>query len=112
RLEDRAGGLNDPVEGGAHPSDHRMANSALNILEGLAGVALEPAAVEFLGCAAELHEEGAGEVFGFDFAAFLPPKARESGLIGPHDDWGIRAANKALAITGRARWRHWFHLRA
>jgi hypothetical protein len=48
-LEDCSGCLNDPVEGRAHPPDHRMANSALNILEGLAGVALEPVSVEGLG---------------------------------------------------------------
>jgi hypothetical protein len=41
-LKDRSRGSYHPVEGRPHPTDHRMANWLLDILERLAGVALKP----------------------------------------------------------------------
>ena len=45
-LEHRSGLRHDAVEGRTHPADHGMADAALDIPEGLAGIALEPVPVE------------------------------------------------------------------
>jgi hypothetical protein len=50
--------------------------------------------LSFLGCAAELDQEVAGQVFGFDLAAFLSPEADESGFVATHYDPCVRAADK------------------
>jgi len=65
-----------PVEGRAHPSDHRMPDPALDIPEDLLGVPLEPIPVEGLGHDSQLDDEVAGEVFGFNFAPLFPPEPK------------------------------------
>jgi len=50
-----------------------MANAALNILEGLAGVALEPVPIKVLGSYTELDNEVSGQVLWFQLASLLPP---------------------------------------
>ena len=45
----------------------------LHIRDDLTGIGLVPAAVEVLGGDAELDDEVAGEVFGFDLAPFFLP---------------------------------------
>jgi len=66
-----------------------MANAALNILEGLAGVALEPVPIKVLGSYTELDNEVSGQVLWFQLASLLPPEAQQGSLILAHDDPGI-----------------------
>src|SRR6266536_911328 len=56
-LEHGSGLRNDAVEGRPHPPDHWMTNAALDILEGLAGIALEPMPIEGLGDDPELNDQ-------------------------------------------------------
>jgi hypothetical protein len=53
---------------------------SLYVLEGPAGVALEPAPIEVLGRDPELDDEVAGEVLGFDFPPLFPPEPNERWL--------------------------------
>jgi hypothetical protein len=55
----------------------------LDVLDGLAGVALVPAPVEVLGHGAELDDQVAGEVLRLDLAALLPPQAEQGGSSSP-----------------------------
>src|SRR6266536_23291 len=73
-LEDRSSFRHDPVEGRPHPADHRMAHSALDVPEGLSGVALEPVPIERLGNDPELDDELFGKIFGLDLAPLFAPK--------------------------------------
>src|SRR6266568_6801780 len=50
---------------------HRMPNSALDILEDLPGIALEPVPIEGLGRDPELDDEVSGQVLGLDLAALF-----------------------------------------
>ncbi len=66
--------------------------------EDLAGVALEPVAIEGFGHDPELDDEVAGEVLRFDLAALFPPQAQQGGLVVAHDDPGVRAADEITAV--------------
>jgi hypothetical protein len=50
-----------------------MADSALDILEGVTGIALEPLPIEGLGRRPELNDEVAREVLRLNLAPLLPP---------------------------------------
>jgi hypothetical protein len=91
------GAVNDSVQGGCHPPDHGVLNPALDVLNDLPGVTFVPVPVEVLGHDAELHDEVAGQVFGLDLTALLPPQPKENVFITAHDDAGVRAAYKAAA---------------
>jgi hypothetical protein len=52
-----------------------VADSALDILEGLPRIALEPVPIEGLGHDPKLDEEIAGEILGLNLTALLPPKS-------------------------------------
>src|SRR5262249_6036470 len=72
-LENRPCGLNDPVEGRAHPPDDRMADAALNILESLPGVAFKPVPIESLGGDAKLNSKVSRQIYWFGLSTlFLP----------------------------------------
>ncbi len=76
-LENRPGGFDHAVEGCRHVADDGMLDPTLDVGEHLAGVALEPVAVEGFGDHTELNDEVAGKVLGRDFAALFPPEAEE-----------------------------------
>ena len=90
--------LDHAVEGRRHPSQHRVLDLALDVDDGLAGVALEPAPVEVLGRRPELDDEVVGEVLRFDLAALLAPEPDQCALVIAHDDPGVRAADESAAI--------------
>ena len=75
-----------------------MPDAALDIGEDLAGIALIPGPIEGLGREPELDDEVAGEVLGLDLAALLAPEAEQGGLVIPHDDPGVRAADEIATI--------------
>jgi DNA-binding XRE family transcriptional regulator len=81
-----------------HPSQHRVPNLALNIADGLAGIALEPAPIEVLGRRPELYDEVVREVLGLNLAALLAPEPKEGMFVFAHDNAGVRAANGCAAI--------------
>ena len=71
-----------------------------------AGVALVPGPVEVLGRGAELHDQVAGQVLRLGLAALLPPEADQGGLVAPHDDPGVGAADEGAAVDALdCRWR-------
>jgi hypothetical protein len=72
-LENGPAFRNDAVEGSPHPADHRVADSALDILEGPPRVALEPVTIEGFGDDAELDYEVSGEISGLNFPPLLFP---------------------------------------
>ena len=74
-LEHRPGGLDHAVERSGHPAHDRMLHPTLDPGEDLAGVAFEPVAVEGLGHDAELDDEVARQVLGFDLAPLFAPEA-------------------------------------
>jgi hypothetical protein len=57
-----------------------------------------PDPIERLGHQAELDDEVAGQVLGLGLAALFPPEAEQGGLVVPHDDAGIGAADEGSAI--------------
>ena len=94
----RPGGLDHAVQGCRHPAHHRMPHPALDVVEDLAGIALEPAPVEGLRRDPELDDEIAGEVLRLSLAAFLAPQAEQGGFIVAHNDPGIGAADEISAF--------------
>jgi hypothetical protein len=56
-LEHRSGLRNDAVEGRRHPSDDRVANSALHVFEDLTGIAREPVPIQVFGHDPELNDQ-------------------------------------------------------
>ena len=100
-LEHRAGALDHAVQGRRHPPLHGVKHPPLHLGDDLAGIALVPAPVELLGHTAELDDQVAGQVLGLDFAALLPPQPEQGGLVVPHDDPGVRAADEGAAVLNR-----------
>jgi hypothetical protein len=85
----------DPtVERCRHPMQSRMPAPHLDVRDYPPRLGLVPVAVKFLGDAAELHNQIAGQVLGIDFATLFPPQALQRGFIVAHDDPGVRAANE------------------
>src|SRR5439155_27336228 len=80
------------------PPDNLVQYPVLDIFNRLTGIALEPVPVELLCHKAELDDEVAGEVLGFDFAALFLPKTFQGRLIGAHDDAGVGASDKTPAL--------------
>ncbi len=81
-------------------NDHGSMNldSALDILQRLAGIALEPVPIEGLGCEPELDDEVSGQVLGLDLAALFPPKVAEGAFVFTHNDPSIRTADERASI--------------
>ena len=98
-LEHRAGRFDHPVEGGPHPTKHRVANPFLHILYRPTGISFEPLAVEVLRDDPKLDNQVAGEVLRFDFSTLLAPEAEERGFVLPHNDPGVRTADERPAVT-------------
>jgi hypothetical protein len=71
-----------------------MPNAALDILEDLSGIALEPVPIEFFGHDPELNGEVSGEVFGLDFPPFLFPQPQQRGFIVSQNNSSVRATDK------------------
>jgi hypothetical protein len=78
-------------------------DAALHVTDLPAGIALEPGAVEVLGCRPELHYEIAGEILRLGLAPFLAPEADQGGFIAAHDDPGVRAADERTALDKFAK---------
>jgi hypothetical protein len=79
-LVDRPGPRHHAVEGGRHKPDDRVLDPALDVRDGVAGIAFVPLAIEVLGHEAELDDEVGGEVLRPDLAPFLLPEA-DQGLF-------------------------------
>jgi hypothetical protein len=73
-------------------------HAPLDVLDHVAGLPLVPAPVEVFGNAAKLNRQIVGEVFRFDFAAFLSPQANQRCFVGPHNDPGVRTADEGATI--------------
>ena len=58
-----------------------MSNLPLDILDGLAGVALVPVPVEVLGHGAELDDQVGREVLRLGLAALLAPQPEQGGFV-------------------------------
>ena len=97
-LENRPGRFDPAVERCRHPAYRWMPDLPLDIRNDLTGIGLVPAPVQVLGNHAELDNEIAGQVFGFDFAALFPPEPEQGGLVVAHDNPSVRAANEIAAI--------------
>src|ERR1700722_6387229 len=69
----------------------------------LTRMALIPMPVEVLGDDAELDDQVAGQVLGLDLAALFLPQPHKGRLIVAHDDPGVGAADKRLAINGLSK---------
>ena len=89
RLEHRAIALHDAVERGSHPADHRVADPALDVFDGLAGCALVPAPIERFDREPKLDEQVARIILRLRFAPFLSPQSNESGLVVTHDEIAV-----------------------
>src|SRR5208282_1281125 len=93
-FEHGAASFDATVEGRRHPADHRMLDVPLDVADDLTGIELVPAPVEVLGDSSELHDEVAGEVLRYGFAALFAPEPQECGFIVAHDDPGVRTADE------------------
>ncbi len=71
-----------------------MPNSALDILEDLPGIALEPVPIEIFGHNPELNDEVSGEVFGLDFPRLLFPQPQQCSFIVSQNNSSVRATDK------------------
>ena len=84
-----------------------MANPALDVADGAAGVSLIPIAVQILGRVAELDNQIAGEILRLDLAPLFLPEPDHGGLVGAHDDPGVGAADEGAAAA-RVLWgKYW-----
>src|SRR6266567_8716474 len=101
-FEHRPGLYNDAVYGRSHPPNHRVADSALDILEGLARIALEPVPIEGLSHDHELDDQVARKVQRFKFASLFAPEAQQRRVVLPKDDPGIGPANERASIWGHS----------
>jgi hypothetical protein len=61
-------------------------------------VGLIPAPVQPFCGHAKLNNQVSGEVLRLNLAPLLPPQPHQGGLIVPHDDPGVGAANKLAAV--------------
>jgi hypothetical protein len=66
----------------------------LDVGDDPSGVCLIPAPIKRLSGRPELNNEVSREVLRFDLTPFLPPQPYQGGLIIPHDDPGVRTAEK------------------
>jgi hypothetical protein len=89
----------DPaVQGGAHPSERGVPKLPLDVRDDVTSIRLVPAPVKLLGGQTKLDDEVARQVLRFDLPALFPPLPQEGGLVVPHDDPGVRAADEIAAI--------------
>jgi len=75
-----------------------MTDVLLHVDDAPAGVGLVPAPVERLGGIAQLDDQVAGEVLRLGLAALLPPQPNQRGLVLPHNDPGVGAADEAVTF--------------
>ena len=73
-FEHRIAALDPPVKRGRHPAQCWMADPFLHIGDHVSGIGLVPASVQVFRDLAELDDEIARQIFGFDFAALLTPE--------------------------------------
>jgi hypothetical protein len=71
---------------------------ALDVLDGVAGVAFVPLAIEVLSHDPELDDEVGRQVFRPDLASLLLPQAGQGLLVLTHNDAGIGAADELTAV--------------
>src|SRR5690242_6200442 len=82
----------------AHPLVDGVLNAPLHVLDGIAGAALVPGTLQVFGDTAQLSDELIAEVLGRDLAPFLLPEPNKPSRVVPHDDTGVRAADKTVAF--------------
>ena len=97
-LEHRPAAGHHAVQRRPHPPQHRVPEPMLDAFDGLPGIALVPEPVEVLGHEPQLDDQVAGEVLWLGLAPLLAPEPGEGGLVVPHDDAGVRAADEAPAL--------------
>ena len=97
-FEHRLCPLDDPIQGCRHPGNGRVLDSALDVGDPPAGIALVPGSVELLGRRSKLHDEISGQVLRLGLASFLAPEADKGRFVAAHDDSGIRAADEGAAV--------------
>src|SRR5258706_16093788 len=85
RFKDGAGALDDAIERRRHPTDHRVANPALDALDDLASRALVPAPIEAFGREPELDEQIPRIIWRLPFAPLLSPQAEQCRLVVAHN---------------------------
>jgi hypothetical protein len=71
---------------------------ALDVLDGVPGIAFVPLAIEVLGHEAELDYEVARQVLRSDLPPFLLPQADQGFFVLAHDDARIRAADEVATV--------------
>ncbi len=75
-----------------------MEHPLLDIGNDLPGIGLVPAPIEVLGGQPQLDDEVARQVLGLHFPALFPPQPHQRGLVIPHDDPGVRAADEVSSF--------------
>ena len=80
-----------------------MLDLALDVGNGLAGIALVPRAVELFGGNPELDNEVAGQVLRLGSPPFLPPELDQGGFIAAYDDPGVGAADECSTVCSHLR---------
>jgi hypothetical protein len=75
-----------------------MLHPALNVRDGLPGIALVPLPIEVLGHEAELDDKVGRQVLRPDLAALLLPQADQGLFVLSHDDAGVGTADEEAAI--------------
>ena len=77
-----------------------MAYPPLDVLDGLAGRALIPGAVQLFCDGAELNDKVVGKVGWIDLSALLAPETKEVRIVIAQDDTGVRAADEMTPVVG------------
>ena len=78
-----------------------MDNPLLDGSDFLAGLSLDPAAVQIFGDEPQLDDQLTREVQTCLLTALLPPECEERLLVLAHDDPGIGAADEAPSIRAK-----------
>jgi hypothetical protein len=76
-----------------------LLDPALDVPDGVPGIAFVPPAIEVLGHQAELDDEVRGEVLRPDLPPFFLPQADQGLFVLTHDDAGIGAADEGATVN-------------
>ena len=97
-TEDPIRTLDPAIQRGRHPPHGRVKHPPLHVHDHLPGIGLVPAPIELLGRKTKLHDEIARQVLRLDFPTLFLPEPHQGRFISPHDDAGVRAADKIAAF--------------
>src|SRR6516164_5940748 len=78
-----------------------MADLSLDVSKRLPGIGLVQPSVQIFGGNAKLDNEIVRKVFWLCFTTFFAPQPEQGGLIVPHDDPSVRAADEIAAVPSR-----------